>query len=175
MQSCTLCPRNCNINRMAGQTGICGMTQDIRIARAALHQWEEPCISGENGSGTVFFSGCNLHCVYCQNVSIAAGKKGKIISIEELAEHFLALQEQGAHNINLVTPSHYVPQIKAALLSAKKQGLILPVVYNTSSYEKPEALQLLAGEVDIYLADLKYTDAALAKNILMPKIIFRWL
>lgn len=164
MQSCRLCPRNCNINRTLGQAGVCGMTKEVRIARAALHAWEEPCISGEQGSGTVFFSGCNLHCVYCQNVSIAAGKKGNIVSIEELAQHFLRLQEQGAHNINLVTPSHYVPQIKEALLLAKEQGLVLPIVYNTSSYEKPEALRLLAGEVDIYLADIKYTDMELAKK-----------
>lgn len=164
MKSCILCPRNCNIDRAAGQSGICGMTEEVRIARAALHQWEEPCISGKNGSGTVFFSGCNLHCVYCQNVSIAAGKKGKIVSVEQLAEQFLALQEQGAHNINLVTPSHYVPQIKAALLHAKEQGLTLPIVYNTSSYEKTETLRELTGEVDIYLADLKYTDAILAKK-----------
>ena len=164
MQSCILCPRNCNVDRAVGQTGICGMTEEVRIARAALHYWEEPCISGENGSGTVFFSGCNLHCVYCQNVSIAAGKKGTAVSIEQLAEYFLMLQEQGAHNINLVTPSHYVPQIKAALLRAKEQGLIVPIVYNTSSYEKTETLQELVGEVDIYLADLKYFDATLAKK-----------
>lgn len=164
MQHCILCPRNCNIDRRGGQTGICGMTEEVRIARAALHSWEEPCISGEHGSGTVFFSGCNLHCVYCQNVSIAAGKKGKIVSIEQLAGQFLALQEQGAHNINLVTPSHYVPQIKEALFYAKEQGLTLPIVYNTSSYEKTEALRELAGEVDIYLADLKYMDGALAKT-----------
>ena len=164
MKNCILCPRNCNIDRKVGQTGICGMTEEVRIARVALHQWEEPCISGENGSGTVFFSGCNLHCVYCQNVSIAAGKKGKIVSIQELATQFLMLQEQGAHNINLVTPSHYVPQMKAALLYAKEQGLTLPIVYNTSSYEKTETLRELAGNVDIYLADLKYTDATLAKK-----------
>ena len=164
MESCILCPRNCNVNRVAGQSGICGMTKEVRIARAALHQWEEPCISGEKGSGTVFFSGCNLHCVYCQNVSIAVGKKGKIISIEQLAKQFLTLQAEGAHNINLVTPSHYVPQIKAALLCAKEQGLTVPIVYNTSSYEKTETLRWLAGEVDIYLADLKYTDAILAKQ-----------
>ena len=128
---------------MIGQIGICGMTQEIKIARAALHQWEEPCISGEHGSGTVFFSGCNLHCVYCQNAVIAAGKKGNIVSIEKLAQQFLSLQEQGAHNINLVTPSHYVPQIKEALFLAKKQGLVLPIVYNTSSYEKTETLQFI--------------------------------
>lgn len=164
MQNCVLCPRNCHTNRMAGQTGVCGMTQEVKIARAAPHQWEEPCISGEHGSGTVFFSGCNLHCVYCQNASIAAGRKGKILSIDELAHCFLALQEQGVHNINLVTPSHYVPQIKAAIWYAKKQGLRLPFVYNTSSYEKVETLRQLAGDIDIYLADLKYTDAALAKK-----------
>ena len=163
MQNCMLCPRNCGADRKIGQAGICGMTEEIKIARAALHQWEEPCISGTQGSGTVFFSGCNLHCVYCQNASIATGRKGKIITTEELSEQFLALQAQGAHNINLVTPSHYVPQIKAALLRAKERGLCLPVVYNTSSYEKAETLSQLAGEISVYLADLKYKDERLSE------------
>ena len=172
MNGCTLCPRDCKTNRRAGQTGICGMTEEIKIARAALHPWEEPCISGTKGSGTVFFSGCNLRCVYCQNASIAAGRKGKVITTEELSEQFLLLQAQGAHNINLVTPSHYVPQIKAALLRARESGLCLPVVYNTSSYEKTEALRELTGEVSIYLADLKYKDETLSETYSHAKDYF---
>ena len=141
MQNCKLCPRNCGVNRAKEETGICGMTKDVKIARAALHYWEEPCISGVNGSGTIFFSGCNLHCVYCQNVSIAKGRQGSIISIEQLAQVCLDLQLQGAHNINLVTPNHYIPQIKQALIFAREKGLCIPIVYNTSSYEYPSALQ----------------------------------
>lgn len=135
------------------------MTEEVTVARVAPHFWEEPCISGENGSGTVFFSGCNLRCVYCQNHKIAAGKVGQRMSIEELSAAFLSLQEQGCHNINLVTPSHYVPQIRDALQQAK---LRIPVVYNTSSYECVQTLQQMEGLADIYLADLKYLDAGLA-------------
>lgn len=160
--SCTLCPRNCGIDRTKGLTGFCRQTDKIKIARAALHMWEEPCISGTNGSGTVFFSGCTLRCVYCQNVSIASGNTGKIISGERLSEIFLELQAQGASNINLVTPSHFVPQIATALERAKMQGLTLPIVYNTGSYEQVETLKKMEGLVDVYLPDLKYFSQALS-------------
>ncbi len=164
MSSCRLCPRNCGVNRLVGQTGFCGQTAQIRAARAALHFWEEPCISGTNGSGTVFFSGCVLRCVFCQNANIAQGKAGQEITSERLTEIFLELQEQKANNINLVTPTHFVPQIAAALERAKVQGLRIPVVYNTGSYEKIETLKRMDGLVDIYLPDLKYVSAELGKK-----------
>lgn len=132
------------------------------MARVAPHYWEEPCISGEKGSGAVFFSGCNLRCVYCQNAKIAAGSLGRGITSEELSDAFLKLQEEGCHNINLVTPSHYVLQIARALTEARKRGLTIPVVYNTSSYDCVQSLRLLEGLVDIYLADLKYVSAELS-------------
>lgn len=160
--SCTLCPRNCGIDRLSGTPGRCRVPAEIYLARAALHYWEEPCISGTCGSGAVFFSGCNLGCVFCQNHSIAKADIGKAISIPRLAEIFLALQSKGAANINLVTPTHYVPSIAEALRLAKKQGLTLPIVYNTSSYEKAETLALLEGLVDIYLPDFKYVDSCLS-------------
>ena len=163
---CRLCPRNCKKERIAGQVetyGYCRVSRELKVARAALHFWEEPCISGEEGSGTVFFSGCNLQCVYCQNVEIAKGVRGKTISIERLAEIFLELQEEGANNINLVTPSHYYPQIKEALLLVKEK-LLIPVVVNTSSYDCVESLREMEGLVDIYLADFKYLDNELAKK-----------
>jgi len=141
---------------------VCGQTAELKVARAALHFWEEPCISGENGSGTVFFSGCSLHCVFCQNEPIANGTVGKLISVDRLVQIFLELQQQGANNINLVTPGHYIPQIKEALLLAKAQGLTIPVVYNTSSYESVEALRSLEGLIDIYLPDFKYMSAELS-------------
>jgi len=144
-----------------GQRGYCGMTEEVTVARVAPHFWEEPCISGQKGSGTVFFSGCNLRCVYCQNYKIAAGRTGQRMTTEELSAAFLSLKEQGCHNINLVTPSHYVPQIREALLRSR---LDIPVVYNTSSYECAQTLRQMAGLVDIYLADLKYLDKELARN-----------
>lgn len=159
---CTLCPRNCAADRENGEIGICGQTNELKVARAALHFWEEPCISGTQGSGTVFFSGCSLHCIYCQNQNIANGTAGKVISEERLSEIFLELQEKGAHNINLVTPGHFVPQIIRALELAKKNGLGLPVVYNTSSYEHVETIKMLEGIVDIYLPDLKYISEELS-------------
>ena len=162
MFDCVLCPRACHVNRLAGQTGYCGQTAELMAARASLHYWEEPCISGTSGSGTVFFSGCNLRCVFCQNHNIALGKAGRVIAPEHLAEIFLQLQEQGANNINLVTPTHFLPQIVIALEQAKQQGLHLPIVYNTGSYESPEALRHLEGLVDIYLPDFKYMDPFLA-------------
>lgn len=162
MQSCTLCPRKCGVNRLKGETGYCGQTAVLTAARASLHHWEEPCISGTNGSGTVFFSGCNLRCVFCQNHNIALGKAGKSISVERLAEIFLELQEQGAHNINLVTPTHFIPQIVCALVSAKSRGLSLPIVYNTGGYEEVTSLRRLEGLVDIYLPDLKYFSSEIS-------------
>ena len=159
--ACDLCPRQCDVARSLGQRGYCGMTDDVTVARVAPHFWEEPCISGSDGSGTVFFSGCNLRCVYCQNHKIAAGKAGQRMSIEELSAAFLSLQEKKCHNINLVTPSHYVPQIRLALQQAK---LSVPVVYNTSSYECVQTLRQMEGLVDIYLADLKYVSLDLAKR-----------
>ena len=164
LSNCILCPRKCGADRTTGQTGYCGMPADLIVARAALHMWEEPCISGSTGSGTVFFGGCNLKCIFCQNHSIALGDCGKKISISRLAEIFLELQRKGAANINLVTPTHYIPQIRDALLLAKEQGVHLPIVYNTGSYETPEALQLLDGLVDIYLPDLKYYSTELSSK-----------
>ena len=162
MSDCTLCPRECHADRAAGEKGFCGQADRIMAARAALHFWEEPCLSGTNGSGTVFFSGCNLRCVYCQNHTIAQGQTGREITVERLAEIFLELQAQKAHNINLVTPTHYIPQIIRALQTAKDNGLAIPVVYNTSGYEKVDTLKSLEGLIDIYLPDLKYHDTALS-------------
>ena len=162
MSDCVLCPRACHVNRLAGQTGYCGQTAELMAARASLHYWEEPCISGTSGSGTVFFSGCNLRCVFCQNHNIALGKAGRVITTEHLVEIFLNLQEQGANNINLVTPTHFLPQIAIALEQAKCLGLHLPIVYNTGSYESVDALRHLEGLVDIYLPDLKYLSAELS-------------
>ena len=158
---CNECPRRCNIDRSITK-GFCGMSDKVSVARAALHMWEEPCISGENGSGAVFFSGCNLRCVFCQNACIARGMSGVEISVDRLSEIFLELQEKGAVNINLVTPSHYVKEIVKALTMAKDNGLTIPVVYNTSSYELVDTLKSLEGLVDIYLPDFKYVDSSLA-------------
>ncbi len=159
---CHLCPRQCNAIRTADNNvgGVCGMPQNIKIARAALHFWEEPPISGKNGSGTVFFSGCPLHCVFCQNNDISTKNKGKAVSVNELAEIFKNLEWQGAHNINLVTPTHYIPQIIEALNIYKPN---IPIVYNTSGYETVETINLLKDYVDIYLFDFKYIDNQKAK------------
>ncbi|HJA93482.1 MAG TPA: radical SAM protein [Candidatus Eisenbergiella merdipullorum] len=164
MRECALCPRDCRADRLSGKKGYCGETARIRAARAALHYWEEPCISGKEGSGAVFFCGCPLRCVFCQNSVIAAGQAGQDVSVEHLAEIFLRLQEEGANNINLVTPTHFVPQIAAALRLVKDGGLRIPVVYNTGSYEKAETLKMLDGLVDIYLPDLKYWSKELGKR-----------
>jgi len=169
---CNLCPRKCNVDREDKKIGYCGMTAQIKVARAALHYWEEPCISGEAGSGAVFFSGCQLRCIYCQNRDIAIGKSGKAITIERLAEIFMELQEKKANNINLVTPTHYVPQIIQAIDLARKAGLKLPIVYNTSAYETVETLKLLEGYVDIYLPDFKYMEAQLADDYSNAKDYF---
>jgi putative pyruvate formate lyase activating enzyme len=141
-----------------GQKGYCKVGGELVVARAALHMWEEPCISGEEGSGTVFFSGCSLGCVYCQNFNIADGMAGKQITIERLSDIFLELEQKSANNINLVTPSHYVPQIIEAIGLARGKGLSIPIVYNSSAYEKVDTLRLLEGYVDIYLPDLKYRN-----------------
>ncbi len=164
MEDCTLCPRNCHADRAHGKRGFCGMPQEIYGARAALHMWEEPCISGEKGSGAVFFSGCGLRCCFCQNRDIAIGKSGLKITIERLSEIFIELQDKGAANINLVTGAHYVPQIIAALDLARNKGMNLPIIYNSSGYEKLETIKLLEGYVDVYLPDFKYAENKLAQQ-----------
>lgn len=155
LSKCNLCPRNCGVNRHE-MTGVCGAGDKIKLAYYSLHQWEEPVISGTNGSGTVFFSHCNLKCIFCQNKKISTGGYGKVISNERLKEIFLELQEKGAHNINLVTPTPFVPLIADVLQEIKGKELMIPVVYNTSSYENVETIKIMNGLVDIYLADLKY-------------------
>lgn len=162
-ESCTLCPRSCGVNR-SEKIGWCGQSDRLHAAKAYLHMWEEPCISGEKGSGTVFFSGCNLRCVYCQNREISVGGVGFEITSKRLAEIFLEQQEQGAENINLVTPTHYVPHIAEALDAVRGKKLKIPVVYNCGGYEKTETLKMLDGYVDIYLPDFKYMDSAAAKK-----------
>lgn len=164
MEKCELCPRKCGVDRRISR-GYCGMGEQLAAAKAMLHFWEEPCISGERGSGAVFFSGCVMKCAFCQNYDISAEQKGKIISSERLAEIFLELQRKGAHNINLVNPTHFVPQIIAALQTAKERGLSLPIVYNSGGYERVETLRMSDGIVDIYLPDVKYFDNNLAKML----------
>lgn len=163
LENCRICPRECGADRTQNESGYCLTGEEIFLARAALHYWEEPCISGTRGSGAVFFCGCNLHCIYCQNGSISSMKEARKVTSERLTEIFLELQEQGAENINLVTPTHYSLQIRAAILEARARGLAIPVVYNCSGYEKTETLRLLEDVVDIYLTDYKYSDAALAE------------
>ena len=161
-ENCLLCPRKCGINRSTGQTGVCGVSSEIKVARAALHYWEEPCISGKRGSGAVFFSGCSLHCVFCQNREISDGKEGKVISKERLSDIFIELAGKGANNINLVTPGQYIPDIVWAVNDAKSRGMKLPIIYNTSGYENVTELKLLEGIVDVYLPDFKYMDSTLS-------------
>ena len=161
-ENCLLCPRKCGINRRTGQTGVCGVSSEIKGARAALHYWEEPCISGKRGSGAVFFSGCSLHCVFCQNREISDGKEGKVISKERLSDIFIELAGKGANNINLVTPGQYIPDIVWAVNDAKSRGMKLPIIYNTSGYENVTELKLLEGIVDVYLPDFKYMDSTLS-------------
>lgn len=161
-ENCLLCPRKCGINRRTGQTGVCGVSSEIKVARAALHYWEEPCISGKRGSGAVFFSGCSLHCVFCQNREISDGKAGKLISKERLSDIFMELADKGANNINLVTPGQYIPDIVWAVNDAKSRGMKLPIIYNTSGYENVTELKLLEGIVDVYLQDFKYMDSTLS-------------
>lgn len=160
--NCLLCPRKCGINRRTGQTGVCGVSSEIKVARAALHYWEEPCISGKKGSGAVFFSGCSMHCVFCQNREISDGKEGKVISKERLSDIFIELADKGANNINLVTPGQYIPDIVWAVNEAKSRGMKLPIIYNTSGYENVTELKLLEGIVDVYLPDFKYMDSTLS-------------
>lgn len=161
-EDCLLCPRKCGINRRTGQTGVCGVSSEIKVARAALHYWEEPCISGKKGSGAVFFSGCSLHCVFCQNREISDGKEGKVISKERLSDIFIELVDKGANNINLVTPGQYIPDIVWAVNDAKSRGMKLPIIYNTSGYENVTELKQLEGIVDVYLPDFKYMDSTLS-------------
>lgn len=159
--SCTLCPRQCRADR-SQRTGVCGAGSQLMVARAALHHWEEPCISGSRGSGTVFFSGCSLKCCYCQNYKISQGGLGKAIDTARLTEIFLELQQKGAHNINLVTATQWLPWVLEALDRAKRRGLSLPIVYNTGGYETLETVKMLDGIVDIWLADVKYVSAELS-------------
>ena len=162
---CTLCPRRCRADRDNGARGFCGETSQLSAARASLHLWEEPCISGTRGSGAVFFSGCVLRCVFCQNYDISSRGVGKPLTEERLCGIFLELQSQGAHNINLVNPTHFTPQVIRALEAAKKRGLSLPVVWNSGGYELPETLKMLDGLVDIYLPDVKYYSDELAQRL----------
>lgn len=161
-ENCLLCPRKCGTNRRTGQTGVCGVSSEIKVARAALHYWEEPCISGKRGSGAVFFSGCSLHCVFCQNREISDGKEGKVISKERLSDIFMELEGKGANNINLVTPGQYIPDIVWAVNNARSRGMKLPIIYNTSGYENVTELKQLEGIVDVYLPDFKYMDSTLS-------------
>lgn len=165
MEACSLCPRECNVDRTHKKNGYCGETSEVRLARAALHMWEEPCISGKTGSGAVFFSGCALKCIFCQNSQIADSSVGKKVTIENLASIFLNLQKQGAANINLVTASHFVPQVIEALQIAKGRGLAIPIVYNCGGYENVDTIKQLNGLVDIYLPDMKYYDTNLSGKL----------
>lgn len=164
LNNCTLCPHNCKVNRQNGEIGRCKCNDKIKIALASLHMFEEPCISGTNGSGTIFFSNCNLNCIYCQNYEISQMGKGKEISINELSDIFLKQQNNKAHNINLVTPTMYVPQIIEAIKTAKRNGLNIPIIYNSNGYEKIETLKMLKGYIDVYLPDLKYYSNNLSKK-----------
>lgn len=165
LSACELCPRRCRADRAAGERGVCGATDTLRLARAALHFWEEPPISGEAGSGTVFFSGCPLKCVYCQNHEISTGNFGIDVSPERLAQIMLELQDQGALNINLVTATHYAHLLPEAIAAARARGLAIPIVYNTSGYERVEAVRELDDLVDIWLTDFKYADAGLGRAL----------
>ena len=162
---CTLCPRRCHVDRRSGTTGACGAASKLKIARAALHMWEEPPISGESGSGTIFFSGCPLKCIFCQNHEISTGNFGLEIPLERLVQIMLELQDEGANNINLVTATHYAHLLPWTIAEARKQGLTVPIVYNTSGYETVEAVQALGDVVDVWLPDFKYADAALGARL----------
>jgi putative pyruvate formate lyase activating enzyme len=164
LEQCTLCPHNCKVNRLKGQIGRCKCNDKIKIALVSLHKFEEPCISGENGSGTVFFSNCNLKCIFCQNYEISHLGKGKEITINELADIFIEQQKNGAHNINLVTPTMYVIQIIEAIKIARNNGLNIPIIYNTNGYENIETIKMLKGYIDVYLPDLKYFSNDLCKK-----------
>ncbi len=164
LNKCNLCPRNCNVNRNNGELGFCKADNRLKIARYSIHMWEEPCISGEKGSGTIFFSNCNLKCIYCQNFYISTENNGKYYTLDEFANICIELQNRGANNINLVTPTHFVPLIIDGLKLAKQKGLTIPIIYNTSSYENLETIKLLKDIVDVYLPDLKYIDNDISKK-----------
>ena len=164
LDCCELCPRLCKVNRNNNELGFCKATNKIKIARYSLHMWEEPCISGITGSGTIFFSCCNLKCIFCQNYDISTNNLGKEISIDRFSEICLELQQKGALNINLVTPTMYIPLIKEGLIKAKGKGLTIPIVYNSSGWERVEALKELDGLIDIYLPDFKYYDDSLGEK-----------
>ena len=158
LERCGLCPRQCGVNRLNGELGYCGAGRLVRVALVSLHPWEEPCIAGKKGAGTVFFSHCSLRCLFCQNAAISHEENGLDVTDERLAEIFLEQQERGAATLDLVTPTHFAPQILAALRMAKLRGLKLPVVWNSSGYERPEIIRAVADEIDVFLPDLKYMD-----------------
>ena len=164
LEKCEICPHNCKVNRAQGQIGRCRCNDKIKIALVSTHEYEEPCISGKNGSGTVFFSNCNLNCIYCQNYDISQLGKGREITIEELADIFLKQQAKGVNNINLVTPTMYAYHIIEAIKIARKNGLNLPIIYNTNGYEKVETIKALDGYIDVYLPDIKYYSDILSKK-----------
>lgn len=164
LEKCEICPHNCKVNRLAGNIGRCKCNDKIKIALASVHHFEEPCISGENGSGTIFFSGCNLSCKYCQNYEISQLRKGIEITIEELADIFIRQQNKGVYNINLVTPTMYAYQIIEAIKIAKEKGLNIPIIYNSNGYENIKTIKDLEGYIDVYLPDLKYYDDCLGKT-----------
>ena len=164
LKSCNICPHKCGVNRLNGIKGRCKCDNKIKIALASVHNYEEPCISGKNGSGTVFFSNCNLNCIYCQNYEISQLGKGQEITIEHLAQIFIKQQEKNVNNINLVTPTMYVPQIIEAIKIARKKGLNIPIIYNSNGYENVETIKKLNGYIDIYLPDLKYYSNEIAKK-----------
>ncbi len=164
LKSCNICPHKCGVNRLNGIKGRCKCDNKIKIALASVHNYEEPCISGKNGSGTVFFSNCNLNCIYCQNYEISQLGKGKEITIEHLTQIFIKQQEKNVNNINLVTPTMYVPQIIEAIKIARKKGLNIPIIYNSNGYENVETIKKLNGYIDIYLPDLKYYSNEIAKK-----------
>lgn len=162
---CTLCPRNCGASRSSGKLGVCGMTDELRIARVGLHMWEEPCLSGTRGSGTIFFTGCNLGCIFCQNHQISTKElPGRVYSIDEFSDAMLSLQSQGAHNINFVTGTHYIPHIVEGVRLARSRGLSIPTLYNCGGYESVSSLELLEGTIDIYLPDMKFFQSALSSK-----------
>ena len=168
-EKCTLCPHMCKVNRIEGVLGRCRAGANVKIALASVHEFEEPCISGKNGSGTVFFSNCNLGCIFCQNYKISSNGFGKEVSIEHLAEIFLKEQEKGVHNINLVSPTIYAVQIIQAIKIAKEQGLHIPIVYNSSGYENTSTIKMLEGYIDIYMPDFKYAQDNLRRRIFKCK------
>ena len=164
LEDCTLCPRKCHVNRLAGEKGFCGCGAELSVARAGIHSWEEPCISGEEGSGTIFFAGCSLGCVFCQNSAIQKEEAGKKITVDRLVQIMFELKEKGVNNINLVTPDHFAPQIADALRTARTNGLGIPVLWNSSGYEDPSTIALLDGLVDIYMPDFKYGPSSKAQR-----------